>query len=134
MRKFIKFFIQFSQFFKLCWMTAAVSTSHNKALDWPRFHSTSVSQSKSFILWRRDGNRHPAYIFSCQPWGNNCCRRQHTNLHGVTVVPSFFDRVIIIRREISIFISFGGGGGNHFGNIHRTLLVRDLSVSFRLHL
>ena len=70
----------------------------------------------------------------------NCCRRQHTNLHGVTVVPSFFDRVIIIGREISIFIcshSGGGGGGRSFRNIHRTLLIRDLismTVSIRLHL
>ena len=55
----------------------------------------------------------------------SCCRRQHTNLYVVTVVPSFFDRVIIIGREISIFILLrgvkGGGGGDHVGNIYRTL-------------
>jgi hypothetical protein len=47
----------------------------------------------------------------------------------VSVVPSFFVRVIIIGREISIFILLrwvkggggGGGGGDHVGNIYRTL-------------
>jgi hypothetical protein len=51
------------------------------------------------------------------------CVTDHTNLHGVTVVPSFFDRVIIIGCEISIFILLRGsrGGGDHVGNIHCTL-------------
>jgi hypothetical protein len=70
-----------------------------------------------------------------------------TCLHGVTVVPSFFDRVIIIRREISIFISFRGSRGRGGGRSFRkylpyvvALVVRDLSVSIlacmsiRLHL
>jgi hypothetical protein len=42
----------------------------------------------------------------------------------VSVVPSFFVRVIIIGREISIFILLRwvkGGGGDQVGNIYRTL-------------
>jgi hypothetical protein len=43
-----------------CGMTAAVPTSQNKALWSVRI---SASQSKIFILWHRDSNRHPHVFF-----------------------------------------------------------------------
>jgi hypothetical protein len=104
--KIHQFLLNLVNLFELCGMTAAVPTSQIKAL-W--LGKISASQSKSFILWCRDVNRHPACIFlNCQPWGNN--------IHNDATLPfREIDLWILVQswQHLSKLLNYHGNWQDH---------------------